>query len=41
MIAKRRGLIRAVQPVIDALIAQAGFRVSSKLYEEVLNAAGE
>ncbi len=41
LIAKRRGLIRAVQPVIDALIAQAGFRVSSKLYEEVLNAAGE
>jgi predicted nucleic acid-binding protein len=41
LIAKRRGLIPAVQPVMDALIAEAGFRVSQQLYKDVLNAAGE
>jgi uncharacterized protein len=41
LIAKRRELIPAVQPVIDALMIQAGFRVSSQLYADVLNAAGE
>lgn len=41
LIAKRRRLIRAVQPVMDALIAEAGFRVSKQLDEDVLNAAGE
>jgi predicted nucleic acid-binding protein len=41
LIAKRRELIPAVQPVIDDLMTQAGFRVSSQLYTDVLNAAGE
>lgn len=31
----------AVQPVMDALITQAGFRVSSQLYAEILKAANE
>jgi uncharacterized protein len=41
LVAKRRGLIPAVQPVIDALVNQAGFRVSSQLYGAVLKAADE
>ncbi|MDB9535987.1 DUF3368 domain-containing protein [Dolichospermum planctonicum CS-1226] len=41
LVAKRRGLISAVQPVMDALMNQVGFRVSSQLYAEVLKAAGE
>lgn len=41
LVAKRRGLIVAIRPVIDDLIAQAGFRVSGQLYTEVLIAAGE
>lgn len=41
LIAKRRNLISAIQPVIDALISEAGFRVSRQLYEEVLQVAGE
>lgn len=39
--AKRQGLIRAVRPTIDALITQAGFRISSQLHTDVLIAAGE
>jgi predicted nucleic acid-binding protein len=41
LVAKRRKLIRAVQPVMNALINQAGFRMSNQLYGEVLKAAGE
>lgn len=41
LIAKRRNLINEIQPAIDALIAEAGFRVSRQLYEEVLQVAGE
>jgi len=41
LIAKRRGLIPAVRPVIDELITVAKFRVSSQLYVEVLTAANE
>ena len=41
LIAKQRGLIPFVQPVIDSLIAQAGFRVGSALYEAILVAAQE
>lgn len=36
LVAKQRKLIPAVQPVMDALISQAGFRVSSQLYTEIL-----
>ena len=36
LIAKQRNLIPTVQPVMDALISQAGFRVSPQLYQRVL-----
>jgi uncharacterized protein len=39
--AKRRGLISSVKPVMDDLIALAGFRVSNQVYTDVLQAAGE
>lgn len=39
--AKRQELITAVQPVMDDLATQAGFRISSQLYVDVLNVAGE
>jgi predicted nucleic acid-binding protein len=36
LVAKQRSLIPQVQPVMDALIDQAGFRVSPQLYQRVL-----
>lgn len=36
LIAKQRSLIPKVQPVMDALISQAGFHVSPQLYQRVL-----
>lgn len=39
--AKRRGLIPVVKILMDDLIAQVGFRVSNKLYAEVLQEVGE
>ncbi|MEH2325594.1 MAG: DUF3368 domain-containing protein [Nostoc sp.] len=39
--AKLQGLIAAIKPVMDDLIAKANFRVSSQLYAEVLMAANE
>lgn len=41
VIAKQRGLIPIVQPVMDALIDRAGFRVSDRLYQRVLALAFE
>ena len=41
LVAKHRGLIPIVKPVIDDLMTEAGFRVSIQLYTEILNAAGE
>lgn len=41
VVAKGRGLISAVKPIMDDLILQAGFRVSNRLYAEVLQAASE
>jgi len=41
LIAKNRGLISKVQPIIDALILPANFRISRQLYEEVLQTANE
>jgi hypothetical protein len=41
LVAKRRGLVTVVRPVMDSLIAEAGFRVSSQLYAEVLAVADE
>jgi uncharacterized protein len=39
--AKRRGLILAVKPLLDALIDRAGFWVADALYHRVLELAGE
>jgi uncharacterized protein len=39
--AKQRNLIPKVQPVMDALINQASFRISPQLYQQVLSLAGE
>lgn len=41
LVAKQRSLIPQVQPVMDALINQAGFRVSPQLYKRVLALAQE
>jgi uncharacterized protein len=41
LIAKQHGLIPQVQPILDALIEQAGFRVSPQLYTQVLSQANE
>jgi uncharacterized protein len=41
LVAKNRGLISKVQPIMDALISQANFRISGQLYEEVLRTANE
>lgn len=38
--AKRAGLIAEVRPVLDALVATR-FRLSSSVYEQILEAAGE
>ena len=39
--AKRKNLINAVKPLIDALIATSEFRVSSALYNQILDTVGE
>ncbi len=39
--AKRNGLISTVKPLLDRLIEQADFRVSSQLYTTILEYAGE
>jgi uncharacterized protein len=39
--AKRQNLIVAVKPIMDALIEQASFRISSQLYTDVLKTAAE
>ena len=41
LVAKRRGLVGAIRPLMDSLISEAGFRVSRQLYTEVLAVAGE
>jgi uncharacterized protein len=41
LVAKHRGVISAVRPVMDDLDTQAGFRVHPELRERVLRAAGE
>ena len=41
LIAKQRSLISQVQPVMDALRNQAGFRISPQLYQRVLTLAKE
>jgi len=39
--AKRKGLLDAVKPILDDMIAKAGFWVGSRLYARVLQDAGE
>lgn len=39
--AKRKKLLPAVKPVLDAMIQKAGFRVGDELYERVIKEAGE
>lgn len=41
LVAKQRGLIPAIEPVLDALVTTAGFRVSSQLRGRLLAEAGE
>jgi predicted nucleic acid-binding protein len=36
LVAKQRSLIPQVQPVMDALINRAGFRISPQLYQRIL-----
>ncbi|NEO95106.1 MAG: DUF3368 domain-containing protein [Moorea sp. SIO3G5] len=39
--AKKQGLIKAVKPIVDDLINQAGFRVSDRVYREIVQMADE
>lgn len=39
--AKRKGLVTEVKPVLDQMIAKAGFWVSRQLYSRVMQEAGE
>jgi len=39
--AKQKGLINAVKPLMDRLIATSEFRVSSALYDQILTMVGE
>jgi predicted nucleic acid-binding protein len=39
--ARHKGIISELRPLLDALITDAGFRVSRKLYEKVLDTVGE
>ena len=41
LVAKQKSLIAQVQPVIDALINQAGFRISPQLYQRILDLSQE
>mgnify|MGYP001797213941 FL=1 len=41
LVAKKRSLIPQVQSIMDALIDQAGFRVSPQLYQRILALAQE
>lgn len=41
VLAKQRQLVSQVQPVMDSLINQAGFRVSPQLYRQVLTLSQE
>ena len=41
LLAKRRGLVNAIKPLIDGLTQSIGFRVAASLYEDVLRSADE
>ena len=39
--ARQKGIIPELRPVLDALIVNAGFRVSRKLYDRAIETASE
>lgn len=39
--AKRQGLIPVIRPILDRLVNEANFRISRRLYDEVLVLAEE
>ena len=41
ILAKHRGVLPAVRPVMDALVHESGFRVSQSVFERALRLAGE
>ncbi len=41
LVVKQQNLVRAIKPIVDDLMTQASFRISSQLYADVLNAADE
>jgi predicted nucleic acid-binding protein len=41
LLAKRENLVTAVKPIMEDLMSQSNFRISSQLYAEVLALAGE
>jgi predicted nucleic acid-binding protein len=41
LVAKRRGLVREVKPIMNKFIEEANFRVSNNLYVQLLLMAGE
>lgn len=40
LVAKRRGMLPAIRPALEALVAQSFF-ISAALYDDILRAAGE
>jgi len=40
-IAKNKGLVSQIKPVLDELIHKAGFRIASELYLQILDSEGE
>jgi hypothetical protein len=41
VLAKQKGLLTAIRPVLDALGTQAGFRIGARVYDQALRLAGE
>lgn len=41
LVAKKRGKVSVIRPIVDALMNEAGFRVSEQLYSEILKVVGE
>ena len=41
VLAKQQGLLQEIRPVLDALVNQAGLRISSGVYQQTLRLAGE
>lgn len=39
--AKQKGLISAIKPVVDLLISENNFRISDRLYQKIIQVAGE